>query len=195
MAQEIVQKLNWIDIVLIIVILRALFVSLKRGFVNELLQLLAVLAAICVVLHYYPFCSRFLENRVFVKAEIARSVTFLSLWVLVALVCKFVRSGIHLLLKIDAKSAIDKIGGLGVGLVRGVLVSSLLLSFFATTGLEYLSRHIQGSYLSPHVAPLAPGFYRVVFNEVVVKYFPDEKMNQDLLGSRKEPGPQARKDK
>jgi uncharacterized membrane protein required for colicin V production len=187
MLLEIIQKLNWIDLVIVIVMLRALYIGLKRGCVNEILQLLAIVAAILIVFHYYPFCSRFLENRIFFKAEIAKSLTFFVLWVVVALVSTFVRGGVYLLFKIEAKSFFDKIGGLAIAIVRGALIASLILSLFMTTGSEYLSRNIKSSFLSPRVAPLAPDVYKFVFKEFVSKYFPNEKMNQDFLGSDQEP--------
>jgi len=189
MLLEIIQKLNWIDVVIVVVMLRAFYIGLKRGCVNEIFQLMAVFASIFVVFHYYPFCSRLIENRVFLKPEIARSVTFFVLWALVALVCKFIRDGVCLIFKIEAKSFFDKFGGLSVGLIRGLLVSSLLLSLFTTTGSEYLIRNIKGSYFSSRVAPLAPSVYKFVFKGFVNKYFPNEKMNQDIFAVEQDTSP------
>jgi len=180
---EIIQKLNWIDVVIILVVLRAFYIGLKRGCVNEIFQLMAILASIFVVFHYYLFCSSLLVNRVFLKSEIAKSLTFLVLWALVALVSKFVRGGVSLMFKIEAKSFFDKLGGLSIGILRGLLVSSLLLAFFMTTSSEYLVRNVKGSYLSSRVAPLAPSVYKFVFKGFVSKYFPNEKMNQEIFGS------------
>lgn len=85
--------------------------------------------------------------------------------------------------KIEAKSFFDKLGGLSIGILRGLLVSSLLLAFFMTTSSEYLVRNVKGSYLSSRVAPLAPSVYKFVFKGFVSKYFPNEKMNQEIFGS------------
>jgi uncharacterized membrane protein required for colicin V production len=195
MPVETIQKLNWIDVLIVVVILRALYIGLKRGFVNEIMQLVAILAATFIAFHYYPLCSHFLEKRFFLKPEIGKGVMFLVLWAVVALVSKFVRSGVYLLFKIEAKSFLDKAGGLSVALIRGFLIASLVLSLFATAGLEYLDRNIQSSYCSSYVAPLAPGFYRFVFKEFIAKYFPNEKMNRNLLGFSEEPVDQKQNEK
>jgi len=186
MLLDIIQKLNWIDVVIIVVMLRALYIGLKRGCVNEIFQLMAVLAAIFIIFHYDHFCSKFLENRIFFKPEIAQGVTFFALWALIALVCKFVRDGVSLVFKIEAKSFFDKIGGLSVAFIRGAFVASLLLALFTTTGSEYLSRNIQGSYFSSQIAPLAPSVYKFVFKGFINKYFPNEQMSQGVVASEHE---------
>lgn len=191
MLLEIIQKLNWIDVVVLVVMLRALYIGLKRGCVSEIFQLMAVFASIFVVYHYYPFCSRLIENRIFLKPEIARSVTFFVLWALVALVCKFVRDGACMIFKIEAKSFVDKLGGLTVGFIRGALVSSLLLSLFMTTGSDYLIRNVKGSYLSSQVSPLAPSVYKFIFKGIINKYFPNEKMNQDMFAAEQDIAPKV----
>lgn len=181
MLLDIVQKLNWIDIVIIVIALRAFYIGLKRGFVSEIFHLFAVLAAIFVIFHYYPMCSKFLENRIFFKLGIAKAVAFIGIWVAVALIAKFVRDGVNMVFKIEAKSFIDKFGGLLVALGRGALVCSLLLCFFIVTDTEYLSRNVQGSYLSPKIVKWAPDIYRSMHQVFVSKYFPNEKINPDVV--------------
>ncbi|MCX5681603.1 MAG: CvpA family protein, partial [Candidatus Omnitrophica bacterium] len=121
MLPETIQKLNWIDIVVLTIMVRALYIGLKRGFIDEVLHLLAVVVAIFVIFHYTPFFTQFLENKIFFKAPIAKSVTFIFLWLIIALVAKLARDAIHLLFKIEAKSFLDKIGGIAVGVIRGLL--------------------------------------------------------------------------
>jgi len=191
MLLEIVQKLNWIDIVIIIIALRALYIGLKRGFVSEIFHLFAVLAAIFVIFHYYPLCSKFLESKIFFKLGIAKAVAFVAIWVAVALVAKFVRDGVNMLFKIEAKSFIDKFGGLIVAVGRAALVCSLLLCFFMVTETEYLSRNIQGSYFSSNVIKLAPDVYRGMHKVFVSKYFPNEKINPDVVAEPEKKTPSA----
>ncbi len=195
MLLEIIQQLNWIDVVIIAIMLRALYIGLKRGCVNEILQLLAILAAILVVFHYYPFCARFLENKVFFKTEIAKCSTFLALWMAVALVATFARSGFYLIFKIEAKSFFDKLGGLLIAIVRGALIASMILFLLTLTGSKYLDRNIQGSYLSPRITSLAPDVYRFVFKGFISQYFSNEILNQDLLSPGHESVPDTQNEK
>jgi len=183
MILETVQKFNWVDIVIATVMIRALYAGFKRGFISEVLHLLAVIVAIFIVFHYTPVCMQFLENSIFFKPHIARSVTFIFLWALVALASKFIRGAIFLLFKVEAKTFLDKFGGIVVSAARGLLVCSLMLWFLFAVGNEYITRTINSSYISPRVVNLAPDVYRGIFNTVVAKYFPNEHMKQDFSSS------------
>jgi membrane protein required for colicin V production len=187
MILETIQKFNWVDIVIAAVMIRALYAGFKRGFINEVLHLLAVVLTIFVVFHYTPVCVHFLEKSIFFKPQVARSVTFISLWMLVALVTRFIRGAIFLLFKIEAKTFLDKAGGIAVSAVRGLLVCSLMLWLFFSAGNEYVTRTVKSSYLSPRVVDLAPDVYRGIFNIVVAKYFPKERLKQDFLINKEKP--------
>ncbi|HOD12771.1 MAG TPA: CvpA family protein [Candidatus Omnitrophota bacterium] len=181
MLLETISKFNWIDIVIIMIALRALYIGLKRGFVSELFHLLAMIVVIFAVFHYYPLCARFLEKQIFFKLGIAKAMAFVAIWIVVALIAKFVRDGVNMVFKIEAKSFIDKFGGLFLACGRAMLVSSLMLCFFSTMQIEYLSRHIQRSYFSPKIITFAPDIYRGIYNTLISKYFPNEKINPDVV--------------
>ena len=195
MLLETIQKFNWVDILSVVIMLRALYVGLKRGFIDEVLHLLAVVLAIFGIFQYTPFCVHFLEKRIFFKSQIAQSVTFISLWALIALLAKFIRDAFHLLFKVEAKSFIDKAGGVAVGVVRGLLVCSLTLWFLIATGNEYIARTINSAYTSARVVKLAPDVYRGIFDIAVSKYFPDERMNQDVFAHTEGPSAPIQKQK
>lgn len=181
MPTDIIQKFNWVDILIAVIMIRALYIGFKRGFINEALHLLAVILSIFVVFHYTPVCVQFLENSIFFKPQFARGATFVFLWALVALIAKFARGALLLLFKIEAKTFIDKVGGIAVSVVRGLLVCSLTIWLLAAAGNEYVTRTINGSYTSSSVINLAPDVYRGIFNIVVAKYFPNEHMRQEFL--------------
>jgi uncharacterized membrane protein required for colicin V production len=164
--------------------IRALYVGLKRGFISEVLNLLAVILAIFVIFHYTPVCAQFLENKILFKSQIAKTVTFISLWAVIALIAKFVRGAIFLLFKVEAKSFLDKAGGIIVSVIRGALVCSLVLWLFLVTGSDYMTRTVNKAYTSPRIVNLAPDVYRGIFNIVVSRYFPKEQMKHSFVTNK-----------
>ena len=186
MILQIIRTFNWIDLVMAALMIRALYIGIKRGFADEMLHLLGLFLSIFIIFQYYPVLGNFLESKIFFKPKLADSLAFIFLWVLTAAIAKLVRFGIHTLLKVEARSLFDKGGGLVVAIFQGLLVCSLVLWFMRTTGSEYVIRNISSSFSSSRLAKIAPSVYRNTFNGFVAKYFPREKINQDVLSHEKD---------
>ncbi|MDP8263900.1 MAG: CvpA family protein [Candidatus Aceula lacicola] len=167
-------------------IIRSLYIGIKRGFADEMLHLLGLFLSIFIIFQYYPALGNFLESKIFFKSTLANSLAFVFLWILTAIVAKLVRFGIHTLLKIEARSLFDKGGGLVVAIFQGLLICSLALWFMRTTGSEYVIRNIGSSFSSSRLAKIAPTVYRTTFNGIIAKYFPKERINQDVLSHKKD---------
>ncbi|MDP8265434.1 MAG: CvpA family protein [Candidatus Aceula meridiana] len=186
MALEIIHKLNWVDLVIGIVLVRAIYIGLKRGFVDEVFHLIAVVATIFITFHYYPELSRFLEGRAFFKSAMANTIAYLFLWGIVSLIAKLVRDGIRILFKIETKSLINKTGGLIVALCRAALTCSLVVWFLFITTNEYAGRTANASFSGKRFAQVGSVTYKKIFTGLVEKYFPSEIINQDVILSRRD---------
>lgn len=187
MQPEIIQKFNWVDILILTLMIRALYIGFKRGFINEILHLLALVASIFVVFHYTPLCVKYLESSIFFKPQFARAMTFIFLWGLVSLLAKFARGALLLVFKVEAKSFLDKIGGVAIAAVRGLLLCSLTLWLLVSTESAYAIRTINGAYTSKYVVQWAPNVYKGIFDTVVAKYFPNEHLSQDFFIAKEKP--------
>ncbi len=186
MILQIIKSFNWVDIVVFAVMIRAVYIGIKRGFTDEVLHFLGVLVAIFVIFHYYPACTSFLESKIFFKSSMASSLAYLFLWITVSIVAKISRIGILALFKVEARSLVNKIGGVLIAVARGLLVCSLLLWFLLTTGSEYFSKNIRSSYSGSRIIKIAPIFYQETFKWVIVKYFPKERINEAVLMKNKD---------
>ncbi|MDD3375653.1 MAG: CvpA family protein, partial [Candidatus Omnitrophica bacterium] len=150
------------------------------------LHLLGLFLSIFIIFHYYPVIGNFLESKAFFKTTLANSAGFIILWILTALIAKLVRFGIYTVLRIEANSLFDKTGGLILAVLRGLLICSLVLWFMRTTASEYVIRNINSSFSSSKLVKIAPSVYQKIFDGFVVKYFPKEKINQDVLFHKKD---------
>ena len=181
MILDTIQQVNWVDLVMGVLLARALFVGLKRGFIDEALHLIGVVITIYIVFHYYPLISGFLENRIGFQQATANAIAYLTLWGIVTLISKLVREGLHLLLRVEAHSFINRIGGLLLATARGVLVCSLVSWFLVLGGNEYVKKNTHDSLGAPLTLQFASKTYKGIFNGLIVKYFPREKLNTDVL--------------
>ncbi|HOW35867.1 MAG TPA: CvpA family protein [Candidatus Omnitrophota bacterium] len=177
LTEEVVKSINWIDILVAAIIIRIIYVGFKRGFVVELFKLIGVVLAVFVTLHYFSTFSQSLQDSAHFPAGIANIVAYGMLWGAVILVFKLVRDGLLVLLKIEAHSALDKWGGVILAAGRSVLLASLTLLFLSAATIGYFTKNLEKSLVSSRVVRVAPGLYEGIYDGIVVKFFPEEKLN------------------
>lgn len=175
---EIVSSLNWVDILAGIILIRAIYVGIRRGFVVEILKLIGVLCAIFIALHYYTGVSAFLQSKVHLPKAPSDFFSYGFLWAIVILIFKFIREGLTILFKIEAHSVFDKWGGLVLSLVRGLLLCSLTILLLRLSTIEYLTKNLERSLSAGRLVNLAPQFYESCYDNLVSKFFPSEELNK-----------------
>ena len=62
MPLKFITELNWVDILVLILIFRVCYISLRTGLVVEFFKLFGTLAAIYLSLHYYPAVSGMIKD-------------------------------------------------------------------------------------------------------------------------------------
>ena len=156
MTTEILNSINWIDILMGVVLIRALYIGLKGGLVIELFKLLGVFFAVFITLHYYSAISKFVQDKVHLPPAATDLSSFAFLWAIVILAFKFIREGFTMLFKIEAHSLFDRWGGLAMGVVRGFLLCSLLVLLLRISAIEYFVKNLEKSMSGAKLASLSP---------------------------------------
>lgn len=177
LTEEVVKSINWVDILVAAIVIRIIYIGIKRGFVVELFKLIGVLSAVFVTLHYFSSFSQLLQDNAHLPLGMANIVAYGTLWGVVVLVFKLVRDGVLVLLKIEAHSGFDKWGGMVLAAGRAVLLSSLTLLFLSAATVGYFTKNLEKSLMASRVIRVAPGIYEGLYDGVVSKFFPDEKLN------------------
>ena len=118
--------LNWLDILILGVLLISSLVGLARGLVREVLSLVAWGLAIWVGITFSGLLADYLENSI--PSPTARSAAaFGILFLFTLLIAGMVGSMLTNLLQVTGLSGIDRVAGLLFGLARGVLVVTALI--------------------------------------------------------------------
>ena len=154
--------MSYLDIILLVLLIGFGLLGLRKGLITEAATLLGLGLGLYGALHFSDFTARLLVDRVSVDPKylnvISFAVTFLVVAILVFLLGKLVAK----LVKAVKLGFIDKLGGFLIGLVKGLLVCSLvimLLNALSSNGLvkEDLK---QKSFLYPLVEKTVPYVYQ-----------------------------------
>jgi uncharacterized membrane protein required for colicin V production len=174
---EFLKSLNWVDILVAVVAIRIVYISVQTGFVCEFTKTLGVLAAVFVAFHYYVKISVIIGRMVQVPMSVVEVCVFTASWLLILLLCKFLRDGIFLVFTVQAISVVNQWGAAVVAIGRFFLTASMLMFVFLLTDQPYMERMTSTSFTQKYVLSVAPQVYRGLISEIVVKFFPNQKVN------------------
>jgi uncharacterized protein YkwD len=173
---ELVQRLNWVDLVILLVLLAYVVLGIRRGFVLGALDL----AGMAVSLGAAIFGYRLVSSLVLQFAQVPRAVAILGSFLGLVLLAQIVYSAlVNLLFHVGRPlsmffgpfSAIDGILGTIPGLVKGVIFATLALLPFALFPLvPWVSADVErsavGSRLVVGAVDAAPGLETLMGREL-----------------------------
>lgn len=189
MLAQIKNQLNWLDIFVVIILIRICYTAVKTGFPVELFKILGLILAAYLSLHYYSRLSLFVSTLLGSKNISPLFLSLLSFIFLAGtglLVFSFLRRIFFKFVKMEAVSALNKWGGFVLGIARGFLFASLLIFIFVMSRADYLKKTVTTSYCAKGVFKIAPAAYVWIFEELVSKFTAAEKFNQAVFDLEKD---------
>ena len=175
-------SLNWVDILLVAVCARAIFIGIQTGFIVEFFKSTGLLFAVFISNHYYSLIAGAIAEQVkLFELTSIQVFVFLTLWFLVTLIFKFIRDGIMMLFSIQANAQLDRWGGACIAVLRGLVVCSMVLFTLLLTQSPHVLKMAQRSYSKFIVSSLSTGIYTSVEQGIVAKFFPEEKLNEEAI--------------
>ncbi|NTV29415.1 MAG: CvpA family protein [Candidatus Omnitrophica bacterium] len=163
---------------MVAILIRIVYIGIQGGFVLEMFKFLGALLTVFVTLHYYAHFAQFLMHITKMPwLNVAEVISFLSIWLIMFLVCKLIRDGMFMLFTIDAQSFVNKWGGALLGIGRFFIVGSMTMFFFLISGTQYLEAKTAESFSCKYVIFVAPKFYSAVCEGFVAKIFSGEKVS------------------
>lgn len=184
MLQEIMARLNWVDIIVLILIFRILYVSAKNGFVVEFFKLAGIIFTIYISLHYYSFLSNSISSSAFGKKVPLDFLDMLVFCLLAAFsysLFVLLRKCICHFIKMEAVPVLSKWGGFILGFGRGVLTASfLIVALFISTNV-YFESSVKRSYSGKSLFEAAVNTYSGLWNGLASKFSAGEEFNKALI--------------
>lgn len=160
MVDSVIKKLNWIDVLIIILLVRTTYVGFKKGFLVEIFKFVGGVLAIFIANRYYVELAKFVSGHSFLTMEASRVLSFIALAFLGYGIIKLLQRLTFLVMKIEVVKGVEKFGGIIVGFLRGIVVSSLILMTLIVMSSSYLTKSVkENSSLGPHVLRFGYWFY------------------------------------
>lgn len=148
--------MNWLDYLLIAILLFSALMSARKGFSREIIGLAAALVALVLGMWFYGLAGSFLLPYVS-SARVANLIGFL-LVVLAVLLCGGMLGWIvSRFLRTIGLSFFDRLLGAAFGLVRGLLIAIALLTAFLAFGPQVDSKTVSSSVVNSRIAPWVLG--------------------------------------
>lgn len=197
MAENILLNLNWVDILILCIVVRMIYSGSKSNIGSEFLSLVWVALATFVILHYYARLGEWLHKAIFLPTLVQDLMAFILIWLSVYILLKIILQGWNLIFKVEAAGALNQWGGAILGAVQGVFVCGLIFVFLLVAGNDYLRKMAKQSFTGFYLVDFSPKVYRLFFDGLVVKFFPQEELNEGVfhLGEEQKKEPKNKKGK
>lgn len=120
--------MNFIDIILLIPLAYAAWKGFKKGFIIEIFTLLAFFVGIYSGIHFSDYAAGKLTDNFEANSPYLPTVSFTLTFLAVGALVFFAGKSIEQVVKITALSPMNKMGGLVFGMLKMLLILSVLLS-------------------------------------------------------------------
>lgn len=123
--------LNWVDLLIVVVLLGFAIRGLRRGFLRELLSLVGMFLGLWIALLKFGSLGEWLQNRFPLTEPLPFHLAFLAIFLSVASLAGIVGYLLHRAAKKLLLGWLDAIVGLGFGSIKGVMILTVLLFLLA----------------------------------------------------------------
>jgi membrane protein required for colicin V production len=156
--------MNLFDMLAIVILAFCVIRGMFRGLIKEISSIIGVLGGFYAAYTYYTFPAGLLSRWVSDPAHV-NIVSFLLIFCIVFLVISMLGVVIKYVLNIAFLGWFDRICGIGFGLLKGILLVSVLLIIF-TAFLPKGAPLVKESVLAPHMAMVSERMARVVSRDM-----------------------------
>lgn len=160
--------MNWLDFVLIAILLFSVITAARKGFSREIIGLAAAFLALVLAMWFYGTAGSLLAPYVS-SVRVANLLGFLLVVCVVLVFGSVVGWLVHRFLRTVGLSFFDRLLGAAFGLVRGLLIAMALLTAFMAFGPQVDSNTVSTAMLNSRITP-----YVLDASQVIVAAAPME---------------------
>ena len=161
--------MNPFDIFIIIIISYSIVRGLFRGLVKEVSSIIGVLGGFYAAYSYYPMVAKLLSGLIKEPSYLS-ILSFLIIFCGILIVISILGVVIKYLLNVAFLGWIDRICGVGFGLIKGVLIVTVIF-IILTTFLSKGTPLIKKSILAPHVIWISEQMVGLVSDDMRKDFF------------------------
>ena len=181
MWKDILARINVVDLVMVGIVIRSIYIGFAEGFVVEAFKLLGALVATFVVLHYFYSFALLVKEAMAMPVTTLELFSFIFLWMLVTTMFSIVRSGWILGFKVEKKTILLRLLGLFLSVPRAVLVCGLTFVLFFLSGNKELEMTTRKSLSAFYILTVSSDMYGAAYDQWIARFFPEEPLNVRLF--------------
>ena len=161
---DVLSKANWVDLLVVIIMLRTIYISFQDGLSREIFPLFSSIFKLALALYFYDKLGYLLNSKITViPVSICNLVSFIAIILISGLALKFLKVIVDTIIKVTLHPLIEKAGGLLVDVLRGAVASSMVLIFLALIPLSYLQWSVKDKSLcGAFFLRIGPAIYRAI---------------------------------
>jgi len=181
--------MNWVDLILILIVLLAVIAGWYRGFISSMLSLLVWVGSFTCAYLFYPYVASFID-KLFDAGPWLLAISFLLTAIVTGVILSILAGFIARSAPVEAhQSSINKILGIVPGTITGylyaVIFSAIFLALPIRDGLTEKVRNselgvrlaMQSEWANRKLAPVFDEAIRQTINSLTVQPNSDEKIN------------------
>lgn len=120
-------EMNWLDTVIVIILIAALFRGASAGLIGSVFTVLGIAAGITLAARYYAPASTWLLRHFALPTSLADLISFAVIFLTASAVVQLVAALFASITRIRLIRLADRIGGAAAGLLIGIAVTGLIL--------------------------------------------------------------------
>jgi uncharacterized membrane protein required for colicin V production len=161
---ELITKVNWVDILVAILMLRISYVAFRDGLSHEIFPFIGSILILVLARHYYTVLGSFASmNMMNMPVELANFLSFLVLVVALGFLVRLLRVVLDKIVKVQWHPIMEKFGGLAVGIMKAYIVTGIVLTTLSLMPLSYLQWSIKEKSLTgKYILSAGPQIYGMV---------------------------------
>lgn len=148
--------INFLDLILLVILLFFAYNGFKRGFIDQTSTLLGLLAALFAAVRQYEYFTQFLEKYFDLSPSLMQFISFAVIFIVVNIVIHVL--GITLKKIVDAifLQPVDRAAGFVLGLVKAGIIIYLLILILAQIPHQKVNQVLNESFLAKRIIEASP---------------------------------------
>lgn len=157
-------KINWVDILIVIYIVRSFFLGKKRGFSVEITSFITAILTLVIALHFYQDFGQSLSKWFLLTLTSARAISFIAISIFILFLGAILARLLKRIMKLSFLVGIEKIGGYILGTLKGCCISAIVTVALVLSSAGFVQQEVYtNSFLGNYLVALSPKIHDFVW--------------------------------
>lgn len=177
--------MNLLDVILIVVIAFSSVYGLFKGLVKEVISILALIIGLIGASRFYEGASSLLKD-LGLGEQAARILSFIILFIVIFVALILIGKLIHKLVHAIFLGWLNRLGGIGFGFIRGIIVSGIIIMIL-TIILSEKAPILSESKLTPHIMSISKVLVSLVPDDLQKRFMEREEKLREFWERKSKP--------